>query len=134
MDKVLYMQANGNVSFASVTLSLATLTLGSMACTSASSTGYADGAWHLVVATYSDATGCTLTVDGGTPVSATPAVTLKALTGFSGWWRFGGDAVSSTAWSGATARTYFVGTLDESQVYSGVLSPAARAAILTRWH
>jgi signal peptidase I len=131
VDKVLFMRTNGNLTFGSTTLSLLTLSLGSMTCTTTSTTGYADGNWHLAVATYSDSAGCTITVDNGTAVSTPPSLTLTALTGFTGYWRFGGDQVT---WSGSTSRQYFIGNLDESQVYGSVLDATARSAIFTRRH
>ncbi|MGT2425684.1 signal peptidase I [Amnibacterium kyonggiense] len=132
-DRVLSMQSNGTLTFAAATVQASpTAMLLPLSCTTAGH--YADGGWHLVIATWSYSTGCTLTVDRGAEVVAQPASIAAALGGYSGYWRFGGDAITSSSWVGTVGQSYFRGSLDESQVYTSVIGTAARSAIYDRGH
>ncbi len=131
IDRALYMQSDGNLTFGALTSSVLGLLGYTLYCTTNKPGGYADGSWHLAAATFSYAGGCALTIDGGAAVS-TPAPTISLqLNGYSGYWRFGYDAVTPSAWTGATTRQNFQGYLDESQVYGAVVDAAA---ILARGH
>ncbi len=129
-DRALYMRADGSLAFGGATVQVANLMGAPLLCTSPA--GLADGRWHLVVATWSTSWGCTLTVDGSLVDTDRPALALSLLSGYSGYWRFGYENLAWSTWTGATSRGWFIGGLDESQVYGSVLSTAAQAAILAR--
>ncbi|GAA2750811.1 signal peptidase I [Amnibacterium kyonggiense] len=131
IDRVLFMQADGNLAFGATTTSVAGLLGNPIFCTSAKPTGYADNGWHLAVASFSYRDGCTLTVDGSSVSTPTPPLTVAVLNAYSGYWRFGYDAVTSSKWTGATSRQQFQGMLDETQVYGAVVDPTP---ILARGH
>jgi signal peptidase I len=130
IDRLLYLRSDGSITFGAATVQVGALMGGVLACTSAP--GYADGQWHLAVATWTLSSGCTLTVDNGATVANSPALTLALLGGYTGYWRFGYDIPSTATWAGATPK--FIGSLDESQVYGAVLGAGARSAIYARGH
>ena len=130
VDRVLYMKSDGSIVFSNVATQAANVVLSTLTCTSPANLN--DGQWHLVVATWSFTTGCTLTVDNGATATTAPSASLTLLSGFNGYWRFGYDSPSASVWPGVTPK--FVGNLDESQVYGAVLDATARAKILTRGH
>ena len=129
VDRALYMRADGALVFGGATVQALGLMGSPLLCSSPG--GFADGRWHLAVATWSTATGCTLSIDGVLVDTARPLVAVSLL-GYTGAWRFGYETLSPSTWTGATARGYFIGGLDESQVYGSVLSASAQAAILGR--
>lgn len=142
IDRALYIRADGNLTFAAKTLSIVNLisTPGAMYCTTTNPApnGYADGQWHLVVATFGYSAGCTLTVDNGagagSSVAVAPTLTLVLLNQYTGYWRFGYDGVTSSNWTGATLQQAYVGSLDETQAYDAILDAAARSKIFVRSH
>ena len=77
---------------------------------------YNDGAWHLVSATYSAATGMRLYVDG-TLISSGAAPAAETTTGY---WRIGYDNLNT--WPSAPASNYFAGSLAQVGIYSTVLT------------
>lgn len=136
IDRALYITSSGAVAFTAITLNLLGSPLGSASCQSPA--GVANNQWHLVVATFSTTSGCTISIDGAAPIVGsaavnTSAVNIQVLTGVTGYWRFGYDNVGF-GWSNAGPTPYFQGDLDESQVYGTVLTSTQQAAILTRGH
>lgn len=132
-DRVLSMQSSGTLMFSTATVeAFPREMLLPLSCTT---TGhYADGHWHLAVATWSYSSGCTLVIDRSAETATRPASMEVELGGFNGYWRFGGDAISSSSWVGAVGQSYFKGSLDESQVYYSILSPSAKTAMFDRGH
>ena len=80
-----------------------------------------DGQWHHVVATLG-ATGMRLFVDGDLLAERADVVSAGV---YSGYWRIGGDAMST--WPGAGADD-FVGDIDDVAIYGRALTPAEVAA------
>ena len=94
--------------------------------------GYADGSWHLVVATLSS-TGCTITVDANAATTVSVPFTLTVAPGaYSGYWRFGYENVSGGA--NAPTRMYFKGALDETQIYDSVVPFGVQTTIKNLGH
>ncbi|QTE28896.1 PKD domain-containing protein [Pengzhenrongella sicca] len=112
-DRHVYMRADGTLTFGVYPGEVRTVT------TPAS---YNDGQWHHVVATLG-ADGMKLYVDGAE--RAADATTISAQP-YTGYWRIGGDALSST-WPGAAGEN-FVGDIDDVAVYGRAL-PASQVAI-----
>jgi hypothetical protein len=84
-----------------------------------SGVNYLDGAWHYVAAVLSPGGGMRLYVDGELADSGP----YLAPGGFTGYWRWGGDAPDA-AWPS----DYFLGRIDEVAVYATAL-PAQRIAV-----
>ena len=102
---------------------------GRFTCTSAST--FADGQWHLVVATYSAGSLTMWTDDGQDACTGTAAGTITSYTGV---WQFGNDTLSTAQWSNASTAPNFVGDLDETGVYATVLTRANARAIYAVGH
>ncbi len=77
---------------------------------------YNDGAWHQVVASLGS-NGMVLYVDG---MRVGQRADVTAGQPYSGYWRIGGDNVSS--WPSAPTSSYFSGAIDEVSIYPSVLS------------
>jgi PKD repeat protein len=107
-DRALYMTSNGRLSFGVTNVSTLTTTA-----------TYNNNAWHHVVAT-SGAAGLRLYVDGTQVLSSTTAITGTA---YNGYWRIGGDAIS-TSWPNRPTSTALAGSIDEVAVYPTALSAA----------
>ncbi len=101
-DRVIYLRSNGQLSYY----------VGSTVISS-STTGYNDGAWHLVSASLG-AAGIRLYADGAL-VAADPSVTTGQT--YTGYWRIGGDYYD-----------YLAGSLDEAAIYSTQLADSRIAA------
>src|SRR5205085_3018374 len=82
-----------------------------------SSRSYNDGQWHHVVATRSGTAGLRLYVDGSQAASSS----ITDHVDYNGFWRVGGDAVTSS-WSSAPSAQYLSASLDEVAVYNYALS------------
>ena len=109
-DRHVYMSNNGRINFGVFRGTVKVLT---------TPTAYNDGQWHQFAATLS-AGGMELYLDGrliardrGTPSGQN----------FNGYWRIGGDTLSS-AWTNAPTSAYFSGTIDDVSTYPAVLSVA----------
>ncbi|MGY1841594.1 MULTISPECIES: LamG-like jellyroll fold domain-containing protein [unclassified Modestobacter] len=76
---------------------------------------YNDGAWHLVTATFSAASGMRLYVDGAQVATGT-APAAEAITGY---WRIGHDNMNT--WPSAPTSRYFSGALAHVSIYNSVL-------------
>lgn len=131
VDDGLYMSNDGTLSFGIATVQAVGLIQGGYRyCTT--STGYADGSWHLVVAT-TGLTGCTITVDAKPATTASTPYTLTVSAGaYQGYWRFGYDNIAYAA--NAPTRMYFKGALDETQVYDSVVPFSVQTAIFASGH
>lgn len=79
-------------------------------------TSYADGQWHHVVATQSDA-GMALYVDGVLRDSDSSTVSAQT---YRGYWRIGGDNLSG--WTDRPSSDYFSGRIDEVAIYADALT------------
>ncbi|RIX30074.1 signal peptidase I [Amnibacterium setariae] len=132
---VVYLDSNGSVVIGVPTAVVAGGVVTVMTCRSPS--GYANGTWHLLIATFSASTGCTVAVDGTTPVGSAATnsslVNLSLLSGTTTWWRLGYDTIAS-AYPNRGSRAWFTGDLDETQVYSAVLTTTEQQAIVDRRH
>jgi signal peptidase I len=108
VDDGLYMGDTGRLTFGAASIqAIGLIQSGYKYCTTAA--GYADGRWHLVVATLSPTAGCTITVDADPATTvATPSVLTVAVGAYAGYWRFGFDNV--TGGSNAPTRQYFKGS------------------------
>lgn len=133
---VLYMSSTGSVNFGVVTSSLLGIPLGGIGCQSPP--GNADNTWHLVILTFSATAGCKIGIDGAAPLANTPAVSttalsLQLLSDSSGYWRIGYDSIGGF-WPNVGTNPAFTGDLDESQIYTSVLTTQQQAAIVARRH
>jgi len=120
LDRHLYLGTDGMVRFG-VFGDTYRVIAGAPACN--------DGRWHHAMGTFST-NGMQLYVDG-IQVAANsiinPGGTNQAF-GYSGYWRLGWDSMAN--WPGASANSYFGGSIAEAQVWSTALTPAQVAAIL----
>ncbi len=108
-DRQVYVGPTGKVTFGVLSGSARTVT---------SPTAYNDGRWHQFTASLG-ADGMALYLDGrlvGRDRNVTSASTLA------GYWRIGGDAVSSS-WPNRPTSGYLAGTVDEVATYPLVLTP-----------
>lgn len=103
-DRNLYMRADGNLVFG--------VAPGGSMRTVVSQLAYNDGVWHHAAVTLSSA-GMKLYVDGTNVTTA--AGTTTALTGYTGWGRFGNGTLKN--WPGAGASD-FNGQIDNIAVYT----------------
>ena len=110
-DRQIYLDNSGRVIFGVNDGALQTV---------ASLTTYRNNAWHHVVATLSRTTGMKLYVDG--VLVAEKATVIAGQGGYWGWWRIGGDNLSS--WPSRPSSAYFNGSLDEVAVYNRGLDAA----------
>lgn len=126
VDDALYMGDSGKLSFTAASVQLASLIQGGyVTCTTAQ--GYADGAWHLVVASMGS-TGCSITIDATPSTTSSTASGLALAVGaYSGYWRFGYETAASGTFPNAPTRKYFLGDLDETQVYDSAITPPTAA-------
>lgn len=115
-DRHIYMLDDGRLTFGVWT--------GGALPTITTSSSYNDGAWHQVVASVGP-DGIALYVDGGLQASD-PSVTDSAIGVYSGYWRVGGDNLSS--WPDEPTSYSLQGDLDEAAVYSGALTGTRVAA------
>lgn len=107
-DRHVYMRNDGRLTFGVYPNRVYTVT---------SDQAYNDGDWHHVVAT-SGADGIAMYVDGQLVGSDAAAIGGYR---FNGYWRFGGDTVTS-GWPSRPASNFFAGTLDEVAVYPSALT------------
>ncbi|OIJ66098.1 hypothetical protein WN71_020530 [Streptomyces mangrovisoli] len=107
-DKHVYMRNDGRLVFGVWTGSARTVT---------SSAAYNDGNWHHVVATQGSS-GMALYVDGA-QVGTLDETTNQS---YSGFWHVGGDNLNG--WPNQPTSSYFSGQIDETAIYSSVLSAA----------
>jgi PKD repeat protein len=103
-DRHLYLDNSGRVVFGVNDGALQTVT---------SPLTYRNNAWHHVVATLSRTAGMKLYVDGA--LVAQKATAIAGRGGYWGWWRIGGDNLSS--WPSRPTNNYFTGSLDEVAIY-----------------
>jgi len=108
-DKMLWVDNTGHVVFA--VYPGHTVELTSTAAT------YLDGNWHLAVGSIDTATGMSLSVDGGTPVTNT----TKSAQSYTGYWHVGWDNERS-GWSDPPTNPFFNGTLADAAVFPTVLT------------
>ncbi len=114
-DKILWVDNTGHIVFAVYPGKTVELT----------TTGtYADGAWHLVVATLSTATGMSLSVDGGPAVTNTN----KAAQSYNGYWHVGWDN-ERTGWSNPPTDPFFNGTLADAATLPTALTSGQIATL-----
>ncbi len=92
----------------------------------ASTGSYADGSWHLAVATLSPTAGTALYVDGS--LVASDPTTTSAQAGYNGYWHAGWDNETS-AWPDPPTDAYFNGTLSDAAVLPSALSAAQVTAL-----
>lgn len=114
-DRQVYLDNSGRVTFGVYTDSTRTITSGS---------GFNDGKWHHVAASLS-AAGEVLYVDGVKIGDRTDTTSAQPYTGY---WRIGGDSVSS--WPNVGASGYLSGTISNVAIYNKVLS---RSEIDAHW-
>lgn len=112
-DRHLYMTNAGKLVFGVYNSAYLTL---------ASANSYNDGALHHVAATMSSS-GAVLYVDG---VSVASSSSIRAAEAHTGYWRIGFDNISG--WPSAPTSNYFKGTLDDTAVFTTVLTAAQVAA------
>ncbi len=107
-DRAIWIDERGRLSFS--------VLLGDARATVSSLTGYNDGAWHLVVARFSDS-GQYLMVDGE---SIADDPTSSGGETYNRYWRFGEEPLSSSPAVGIDASVpagnFFSGTLDEIRI------------------
>lgn len=113
-DRHIYINGSGRVSFGVYPGSTRTLSSGN---------GYNDGAWHHVVGTLGP-DGMELFVDGVRQGNRTDTTSAE---GYNGYWRVGGDSVSS--WPNAGAN-YLAGRIADVAVYDRVLT---RSEVDNHW-
>ncbi|WP_326734372.1 LamG-like jellyroll fold domain-containing protein [Streptomyces sp. NBC_01022] len=115
-DKILYLTDNGRLAFG--------VQIGSSSSrpTITSAASFNDNVWHHAVATQG-ASGMRLYVDG----VQTGANATTGNRSYNGYWRVGGDAMS-TAWPNRPTSTYFAGQVDETAVYPSALTAAQVAS------
>ncbi|RFA13094.1 signal peptidase I [Subtercola boreus] len=107
-DRQVYLSPTGQVIFG-------TYNGGTQVITSPA--GYANGAWHHVVATFSAGTGMNLYLDGAPAASNTAFTTAEA---HAGYWRFGQGNLNG--WPNAGTNSYVTGTLRYAAVYTTALT------------
>ena len=131
LDDGLYMGDTGRLTFGTASIqALGLIQTGYKYCTTAS--GYADGTWHLVVATM-NSSGCTITVDANPATTVSVPFALTVVAGaYSGYWRLGYDGVSGG--TNAPTRMYFKGALDETQIYDSVVPFSVQTTIKNLGH
>jgi hypothetical protein len=86
---------------------------------------YADGNWHLAVATLNTTNGLTLYVDGAVQGTNT---TTKSAQAYNGYWHLGWDNVTS-GWADSPTDPYFTGSLADAAVLPSALSAAQVTAL-----
>jgi len=106
-DRNIYMTAGGQLYYGLYTGVNNTLN---------TTTSYADGNWHHVVATTSSTDGSYLYVDGAV-VAGDP--TMTSAQSFAGYWRIGNDKING--WPNATTNTFFTGSIDDVAVYKSAI-------------
>ena len=109
-DRQIYMSNSGNIYFGLYPGAVKTLN---------TTTTYADGNWHHVVATESTTNGASLYVDGALQASD---ATMTASQSYDGYWRVGFDNLAG--WTGAPTSYYFKGSLDDVAIYNSELTAA----------
>ncbi|MFT3860689.1 PKD domain-containing protein [Micropruina sp.] len=107
-DRQVYVDSAGRVTFGVYPSAYRTVT---------STSSYRDGAWHHVVATLGSG-GMALYVDG-VKIGSRTDTTYGQL--YAGYWRIGGDAISS-GWPSAPSSGYLNGQIDDVAIYPTVLS------------
>lgn len=114
-DRHVYLDNSGRVTFGVYPGTTRTITSG---------TGFNDNRWHHVVASLSEA-GQVLFVDGVKIGERTDTTSAQVYTGY---WRIGGDTVSS--WPSAGSSSYLSGSISNVAVYDRALS---RAEVDEHW-
>ncbi|MDF2431613.1 MAG: trimeric autotransporter adhesin [Mucilaginibacter sp.] len=109
-DRHIYMNNSGQIYFGLYPGTFQTIN---------STTTYADGNWHHVVATESTTNGANLFVDGTLQASDATMTTSQDYGG-SGYWRMGYNSLSG--WPSAPSNTYFSGSLDDIAIYNTELT------------
>ena len=107
-DRHVYMRNDGRLTFGVYNGTTTTVT---------SPGAYDDGAWHLVTATFSPATGMRLYVDGALVGTASAPYAEDYI----GYWRIGYDTLA-TSWPGAPTSPYFGGSIAHVMITQNVLS------------
>ncbi len=107
-DRHVYMRNDGRLTFGVYNGSAVTVT---------SPAAYNDGAWHLVTATYSPATGMRLYVNGALVGSAA----VSAAENYTGYWRVGFDTLA-TSWPSAPTSPFFGGSVAHVVITQNVLT------------
>ena len=129
-DRHVYMASDGRLTFG-VQTGAGPYT--PYTCTTAAGTSFADGNWHLVVATFSSATDVlTMWTDDGQP--ACTATATGTISSYSGYWQFGNDTLATATWPNASSTSNFVGDLDETGVYGSTLTLANERAVFAVGH
>ncbi|MFI5137039.1 MAG: LamG-like jellyroll fold domain-containing protein [Sphingobacteriales bacterium] len=109
-DRHIYMTNSGQLYFGLYPGAIKTIN---------TTTTYADGNWHHVVATESTTNGAILYVDGA--LQATDA-TMTGSQSYAGYWRVGYDNLFT--WTNAPTDYYFNGSLDDVAIYNTALTAA----------
>ncbi|WP_253259471.1 LamG domain-containing protein [Subtercola boreus] len=109
-DRQVYLSPTGQVIFGTYNGGVQVVT---------SPAGYANGAWHHMIATFSAGTGLNLYLDGSLAASNTTYTTAEP---HAGYWRFGQGNLNG--WPNAGANTFLTGTLRFAAVYSIVFTQA----------
>ena len=117
-DRKLYLDNSGRVYFGVYPGVVKTIN---------SASTYRDGNWHHTVATLGN-DGMKLYVDGA--LVASDATVTRAQWRTGGYWRIGGDNISSS-WTSRPTSSYINGTLDEVAVYNTALTASQVAAHFT---
>jgi signal peptidase I len=138
VDRALYIDDGGRLVFAGTTVNLVGGSLGKTSCSTAG--GYNDGSWHLVMASFDSAGTCRIGVDGVLPVANTSSWTTTGLTlqvvGTSTWYcRIGYDNLFGySGTSGLPPTSFFVGDLDETQMYTTALASSRQTDLVAIGH
>ena len=111
-DRHIYMSNTGQIYFGIYPGAVKTIN---------TTTTYADGNWHHVVATVSTTTGANLFVDGALQ-SQDATMTTSQVYGANGYWRVGYDNVSG--WTNQPSNFFFTGSLDDIAIYNTTLTAA----------
>ncbi|RFA23337.1 LamG domain-containing protein [Subtercola boreus] len=109
-DRQVYLSPTGQVIFGTYNNAVQVIT---------SPAGYANGAWHHMIATFSAGTGMNLYLDGTLAASNT---TYTAAEPHAGYWRFGQG--NQNGWPNTGTNTFFTGTLRYAAVYTTVFTQA----------
>lgn len=112
-DRQIYMNNSGQLYFGLYVTATGT------ANTIHTSSSYADGNWHHVVATCSTSSGSSLYVDGALQTSSSSMTTPETYTS-NGYWRVGYNNLSG--WTSAPSDYYFNGSLDDIAVYNSSIT------------
>lgn len=115
-DRHVYMNPNGSLTFGATLVSGGNSTNGTLTATGP----YNDGAWHLVVATFSSPS-AVVYVDGRS-VSSGSIPSGYTPQSYSGFWRMGYDSLSGWVTTSGTNTYQWAGTAAWASVYTGALT------------